>query len=139
MTSKFYWHIHHEELIEATTDPISVRRAFIRQYKDSVEVPVRLRWMKPVKGKLPDLTAAYRAYRKAIAAESRARLGTSELIPAMEATDAAARAYGKALDSPEVKALHALEHPGCPWDGKTLFGPGWAASVLTQLVPCGTR
>src|SRR3989304_8217871 len=50
---RFAWHCHHNRLMEPLTEPISVRRKFIRENKPKEEVPLRLRLLKEVKGKLP--------------------------------------------------------------------------------------
>jgi tetratricopeptide (TPR) repeat protein len=44
-------------------------------------------------------------------------------IKAWEAYDRAWEAYDRAREAcqPEIEALHALECPGCPWDGRTIF------------------
>ena len=51
-TKGFYWHIHHDVLCE-WSDDINERIRYIKTYKPENERALRLRLMKPVKGKLP--------------------------------------------------------------------------------------
>ena len=53
MPLEFAWHLHHDVMVEALTEPIEVRAAFIEKYKPSEEVPLRLRLLKKVQGALP--------------------------------------------------------------------------------------
>ena len=96
MTTKstLYWHIHHEILIEETTN-IQERIDYIRANKPEKEIPLRLKLMTPVlhPEKLPS------SFRKA-----------------WEAYDKAREAY-----RPQIEKLHKEEHPDCPWNGKTIF------------------
>jgi hypothetical protein len=43
------WHIHHDTLLEVLTEPISTRRAFIKERKPAHEVALRLKLLKVVK------------------------------------------------------------------------------------------
>ena len=117
MTTKptLYWHIHHEILIEETTD-IQERIDYIKEGKPEDEIPLRLKLMTPVlhPEKLPV------SFRKAWEA----------LIKAREAYDKAREAYDKAREAyiktskacaPQIEKLHREEHPDCPWNGKTIF------------------
>ena len=76
-----YWHIHHEILLEETTD-IQERIDYIRANKPEKEIPLRLKLMTPVlhPEKLPS------SFRKAWEAYDKAR----------EAYDKAGKAYDKA-------------------------------------------
>ena len=47
-TRQYYWHIHHEILCEALTEPIQNRIDHIKKFKDPSEVETRLRCMTPV-------------------------------------------------------------------------------------------
>ena len=49
----FYWHIHHDVLVE-WSDYISERRRYIRSDKPPEQVGLRLRLLRKVRGKLPD-------------------------------------------------------------------------------------
>jgi tetratricopeptide (TPR) repeat protein len=144
----FFWHVHHDRLVE-WSDDISKRIAYIRSKKPENERELRLRLLKPVRGKLPAglakaLTAydkaraaydkalaardkalaardkARAAYRKALAARDKALAAYDK---ALAARDKARAAYDKALAArdKEIEALHMKECPDCPWDGKTIF------------------
>ena len=157
------WHVHHAVLVEPLVEPISVRRKFIRENKPEVEVALRLRLLKVVKGKLPEaLTKVYAvqakaraAQEKAYAVQAKARAVQAKAYAAWETADAAwgtadaawetayaawakanaawetaYAAWAKANAAretayreylPEIEALHKIECPDCPWDGKTIF------------------
>ena len=106
--STLYWHIHHEILLEETTD-IQERIDYIRANKPEKEIPLRLKLMTPVlhPEKLPS------SFRKAREAYDKAR----------EAYYKAGEAYDKARKAcaPQIEKLHREEHPDCPWNGKTIF------------------
>ena len=123
-----YFHIHHSgDLIEWSAN-IKERIAYIKAQKPAEEIETRLKWMTPVQGKLPKSVGAARAEYGAALAELDAAL--AKLLGAARAKYGAARAeYGAArakldaalANNPALEALHAAEHPGCPWDGHTLF------------------
>jgi len=166
----FYWHIHHGILLEVATEPIKNRIAYINKYKPKHERELRLRLLKPVKGKLPvEVVEAWSAcdkaqsvYNKARSACDKARSAYNKAWSACDkawsARNKAQSVYNKAwsvrnkaqsvynkawsvrnkawsaynkawsacdkvlLDhKEEIEALHALECPDCPWDGKTIF------------------
>ena len=50
---KPYWHIHHKLILEFATEPIENRIEYIRESKPRSEIALRLKLLKPVKGKLP--------------------------------------------------------------------------------------
>jgi len=118
---KAYWHIHHDVLLEFT-DNIQERIDYIKATKPEHEVSERLRWMTPVKGRLPArLVKAGAAYVKAGAAYVKARDACDGAwyahVKARDACDKAWYAYVKARDAcdNDIEALHAKEHPDCPW------------------------
>ena len=165
----WYWHVHHEVIVEYCYD-VEGRVEYIKRHKPEHEVETRLKWMTPVKGKLPgEVVAAGEAYNKVWEAYNKAREAYNKAgeaynkawkardktleayrkaretyrkagetyRKAREACDKARKAYyragearGKAREAcdktlemykDELEALHAQEHPGCPWNGKTLF------------------
>jgi len=60
---KWYFHIHHKVLVEPLTEPIENRIKFIKENKPKEEIKLRLKLMKPVKGKLPqELIEAWQKY-----------------------------------------------------------------------------
>ena len=99
---EYYWHVHHNVLCEALTEPIQNRISYIRSSKPKGEVETRLRCMKPVlhPKKLP--------------------VKWSEAYAKWEEAGAKLREAG-AKCLPQIEALHKKEHPDCPWDGKTIF------------------
>ena len=137
----FFWHVHHETLIE-WCHGYNERAEYIRIGKPKNERKTRLRLFKPVKGNLPEevieawracveakqvYDKVYRAYNKAYRARvrtGRAHVKTRQAYhEAWQARDEAYRAYKEAVNKnmPAIKALHAEECPGCPWDGYTIF------------------
>ena len=70
--SPLYWHIHHDILAEPLTEPIENRIRFIKNNKPYHEVETRLRLMKPVRGKLPELDKAGAEFVKAYAESNKA-------------------------------------------------------------------
>ena len=145
MTTKstLYWHIHHEILLEETTD-IQERIDYIRANKPEKEIPLRLKLMTKVQHpeKLPaSFRKAWEAYCKAGEAYCKAREAYDKAWEAYdkageaydkareaydkagEAYDKAREAYDKAMEActPQIEKLHREEHPDCPWNGKTIF------------------
>ena len=45
----YYWHIHHDTLIESASEPIENRIEYIKSHKPQSEIETRLRLLKPVK------------------------------------------------------------------------------------------
>jgi len=92
--SGWYWHLHHDRLIE-WTDDIDERWGYVVREKSAKELETRLRLMRPAIG------------------------------PLLSELDAASAKWFAACaeldDGPSVIALHAIECPGCPWDGETIF------------------
>lgn len=131
---KAYWHIHHDILVELS-DNIEERIEFIKRSKSPEEIPLRLKLLKAVKGKLPkEIIEACVTYDRAGIAYNKARDAYNEIWmickEARVAYDKAEIAYDKARVAyyevlnnhrAEIEALHAAECPNCPWDGKTIF------------------
>jgi hypothetical protein len=46
----FYWHVHHDRLVEELAQPIEKRIEYIRKHKPKHEVKTRLRLLKPAIG-----------------------------------------------------------------------------------------
>lgn len=141
MTTLFYWHIHHNELVEAATKPIENRERFIKRHKAPEEVELRLRLLKPVCGKLPaaviqagedfvktreDYNSTWETY-----LGTKTRSGFTSNSEQWNAYERAGRAFSSAMSAyyrltqihhrVEIEALHAKECPDCSWDGKTIF------------------
>ncbi len=133
----FYWHIHHEVVVEPLTEPVENRITFIHENKPKEEVETRVRLMKRVQGKLPpEVIEAWQAYDKAGRAYDKAGRACVEAWQAYDETRRACaearqacveawQAYDEALAThrAEIEALHKQECPDCPWDGHTIF-PG---------------
>ena len=117
----FYWHVHHEILMEILTDPIKDRINFINNFKPTEEVGIRLRLLKLVRGKLPrEVVKTGRAYLKAKKAFRR-RIpygGGNALV-----CNSVWHKYYKAIRANHlaISTLHDHECPDCPWDGTTIF------------------
>ena len=110
---KAYWHIHHDKLLEFSGN-IDKRIEYIKYGKPTEEIELRLRLLKPVKGKLPDaVIKVWAAYEKARAAYEKALAACDK---AWAACDEAIQKYQS-----KIETLHTLECPGCPWDGETIF------------------
>jgi len=142
------WHIHHDMLVEPLTEPFATRVAYIKAEKPVSEIDTRLRLMKPVWGKLPELDKARAELDRASAelvGEAYAELvdkayaewakARAESVKADAELDKARAEWAKA-DAESVKAdaewdkacrlssvlaLHAEECPNCPWNGETIF------------------
>jgi hypothetical protein len=46
---EYYWHVHHERLVEALTEPIENRIAYIKSNKPQTEIETRLKLLHKVK------------------------------------------------------------------------------------------
>ena len=118
--SGFYWHCHHEELLEWCYS-YEEREKYIRTQKPVKEIELRLHLFKPVQGNLPkEVIEAWRACDEALRAYDEARRAYNE---ALRAYDEARRAYDEAIlkNETEIEELHKKECPNCPWDGETIF------------------
>jgi len=93
-TPKYYWHIHHEILVESLTEPLKNRIKYIKEEKPEDEIELRLRLIKPVKGKLPgEFVKASQTWVKAYQASVKAYQASDK---AYQAWDKAYQAWGKA-------------------------------------------
>ena len=129
-----YWHVYHERLFEWCWD-VEERWKHIKDLKPPEEVETRLRLMQPVKGTLGG-EEAFSEYKKALAEHSKvvaeydevdAKAGAEYEKAHAEYTKAFVE-YTKAWDAwistirpGDAEALHAIECPNCPWNGKTIF------------------
>ena len=98
----WYWLLHHDTIVE-WTDNIDERWDYVCSKKPLGELAVRQKWMRPVKGNLPE-----------------------ELLTALAKYDEARAKYVKALAKyrPQIEALMREELPGVPWDGAQLVFKG---------------
>ena len=142
MTVTIAWHVHHRILIEPLTEPIEVRRQYIRDTKPPEEQELRLRLLAELRGSLPDpvmrAAAAYvkaheacrnarAAWRNADADRAKACAAWNKAYADWRKADAECRpaeaAWVNVLadHAPAIEAIHAQECPDCPWDGRTIF------------------
>src|SRR3990167_2865710 len=120
---KYYGHIHHSTLLEPLTEPLGNRIEYIKKYKPEDEQELRLKLIKPVKGKIPIKVAkAGKASAKAWKASDKA---WEAFDKAREASAKAWEAYVKTLNSAAIKKLHKKQC-GCFYDfkRKTIFTRG---------------
>jgi len=137
--SPLYWHIHHDILAEPSTEPIENRIWFIKNNEPYHEFETRLRLMKPVRGKLPELDKARAEWGKAYAEFVKARAewdkayaecvmtraewnkAYAEWNKARAEWDKARAEWDNASADPAVLSLHAKECPNCLWNGRTIL------------------
>lgn len=137
----WFWHIHHGDLVE-WSDDIQERLRYILEYKAPGEIPTRLRWLSPVKGKLPPavLCSWERVHKAWEESGQLSRLLTdkewlkSHSLAVIDRTRTRQdKAYRRMIQNDgkyrqvlqkhrrQLETLHKQEHPGCPWDGETLL------------------
>ncbi len=141
MKKRFYWHIHHGRLLETLNGPLKNRIDYIKKYKPKEEVAVRLKLMKPVKGKVPanivkswdKYLKAWRNFNKAgkvyYGVEEKWQEAWKKYYKAWHNYYEAGRIYYKMGEewentltgSKEIRQLHEKECPDCPWSGETIF------------------
>ena len=110
--TNYAWHVHHNVLFEALTEPLETRIAYITEQKSRDETPeqiaLRLRLLKVITG--PEIAECDRITQLARAEYSRlAQLAWAEYSRIMQ------------LAWKKIEALHAQQCPNCPWDGNTIF------------------
>jgi hypothetical protein len=97
---EYYWHLHHEVLLEKANEPIQNRVDYVSKFKTKQEVDTRLRLM-------------HRAY-----------LEPDMLEIVEEGFGSPREAMNNAVIAREVNRLHT-EQCGvplnCPWNGFTIF------------------
>ena len=135
------WHVHHDILLQRLKEPIENRVDYIKSTKPKSEIPIRLRLLRPAKGL--GKTEAYAKWEEAYAKWEEAYAKRREADAKRREADAKRReadakwreAYAKRREAdakrreadaklqadPAVLALHKVQCPDCPWDGKTIF------------------
>ena len=114
------WHVHHDILLQRLKEPIENRVDYIKSTKPKSEIPIRLRLLRPAKGL--GKTEAYAKRREADAKWREAYAKRREADAKRREADAKRReADAKLQADPAVLALHKVQCPDCPWDGKTIF------------------
>ena len=110
--TNYAWHVHHNVLFEALTEPLETRIAYITEQKSRDETPeqiaLRLRLLKVITG--PEIEEYDRLVQPARAEYNRI------VQPARAEYDRIEQPARK-----KIEALHAQQCPNCPWDGKTIF------------------
>lgn len=111
---KFAWHIHHTVLVEALTRSIAGRQGVIKTEKPLNEQKLRLRLLKPVKGKLPE------AFVRAATALEEAKAASYDTPHRWQAIDTASLVLRKKRRTCAVaiNKLHQQECLQCPWDAR---------------------
>lgn len=60
----FWWHVHHQELVEQLTEPVRARINYIKKGKPKDEIELRLKLLKPVLGDIPTTKAGWKKLHK---------------------------------------------------------------------------
>ena len=121
----WYWHVHHDQLVEVLTEPLAFRIDYIRAYKPKEEIGTRLRLLKPASG----VASALEQYKKvkASAWEQYEKVEAPALEQYKKVEAPALEQYKKVEASAweqyenEVGRLHREQCPDCPWNGSTIF------------------
>ena len=116
-----YWHLSPSVLMEFLAGPIEEHIADIQIRTPVRERETRLHLMQPVRGALPPaMVKAWEAY---IEAGKRQTVAWKAYIEEYQGQTKCWNTYIQAKRAAESKiaALHAIECPGCPWDGNTIF------------------
>jgi len=140
----WYWLLHHDTIVE-WTDNIDERWDYVCSEKPYGELAVRQKWMRPVKGTLPEelLTARAKCNEaRAKCNEARAKCNKAwakcnearaKYYKAWAKYREAQTKYDKAREKcnearakyqPQIEALMREELPGVPWDGEQLVFKG---------------
>lgn len=135
--SDLYWHVHHDVLIEYCYDA-EERITYIESSKPPEEVETRLRLMKPVQGMLGGYKLLDEGHKLLAEGDKLLAEGGKLWAEGGKLWDEGGKLWDegdkllaesnkllaewRASCTPgEIEALHALECPNCPWDGKTIF------------------
>ena len=122
----FAWHVHHDVLVEAVRGTLAERADYIQRAKPIAERELRLRLLKEVKGELPPSFVQAWARLDEVMATWGLKLWV--YASPQYGTHAAPRHDGVEGDwVPAIAALHSVECPLCPWDGRSIFpSPSYA-------------
>ena len=107
----FFWHIHHNVLLEPLTEPLKNRIAFIKIVKPKDEIELRLKLLKKIKGKLPK--EIIEAWQKCCIEAWNGQ----KYFEAWQKHKEAWQKYDKTIEKylPQLKVLHQKEC-GCDYD-----------------------
>jgi len=129
----FAFHVHHKELMEWCYD-FDGRAQIIKKNKPKNEVKPRLKWMRFVKGKLPNavietgtaLDRAKVAYDKTWAIYNKTRACDKAVLALDKARTTYYEVETACYDAiynnkSAIEKLHAKECPDCTWNGNELI------------------
>jgi len=120
---KWYFHIHHDILLEPLIGPLENRIKFIKEDKPKDEIELRLKLLKSVKGKLPE--EFDEAGQNCVEAGQKWDKAGQKYDKAWQKYKEAWQKYVEARQKykPQIEALHKKECPNCPWDSEqqTIF------------------
>ena len=125
--TKFYWHVDPNRLVEPIMDSLEKRIKYLK-YMQRKGTEILLKLMREVRGELPELyRQAWKNYERAYEAYERAGavfLPLETQAKVVHNLESAWEDCLLAFDScaEEINALHKIECPDCPWDGKSIFG-----------------
>lgn len=136
---KNYWHIHHDVLMELSNN-IRKRRADIKYNKPYNEIAIRLKLLRPVKGKLPKIylkaekayinaqktsTATYKIYLKSTQTNDTIINNANKISFFKALKNLQNKKYNlnktRKIYNDKIEALHKKECPKCAWNGHTMF------------------
>ena len=114
---KFYWHTHHDVLVDVEIVPIEKRIKYIKENKLKDEIELRLKLLRPVKGELPkEVVSAGKDCKKTWEDYDDKKKAWGDYLKAKRNYLEVLRDYKE-----EINALHKEECPDCPWDGRSIF------------------
>ena len=113
MKGRFFWHLHHDVLMGYSTN-IEERIDYIKTRKPEDEVPIRLKLLKPIKGKVPKkfFDRWEKCFKKEIKEFEKTHVYNTYQMAIKKAYKTAEK---------EVELLHKKECPNCQWNGETIF------------------
>lgn len=126
MKGRYYWHIHHEKLLERLRYPVAERVLHIKTDKPQNEQELRLALMKRVKGPVPDkkTQARIKTLEKKLNAfevsANRTRMSYKQYNRMATELHRIKQFKTPAL-AKYITALHKKECKNCPWKGKKRY------------------
>jgi len=130
--TKYYFHIHHEVLVEALTEPLKNRIKYIKENKPKDEIELRLRLIKPVKGKLPsEFIKADQAWEKAYQAQIKADQARAKAHQARDKAEQANQAWEEAYQA-QIKADQARVKAYQAWGKTNQADQAWEESYQAR-------
>ncbi len=130
---QWYWHVHHEKLVEILTEPIANRIAYIKNYKkDSIDT--RLHFMRPVQNIPAEITTINEKITRTRRVYEAVRTAYYNGQADADALNRASKAYTTAQNDSTLNVEKAWEAQHkrecfhyCPWNlGKKTLLPASA-------------